>query len=107
MIKRRRGEVPVCLVRPAIINNSYAEPFPGWIDSLAAAAALFMFAGLGIVKYIRGNPVKVADIIPVDVVTAGILVATAFNLKNKSLPIYHVGSSDLNPVTWGEAQIAN
>lgn len=40
----------MCIVRPAIINTSYQEPFPGWIDSLAAAAAMFLFAGLGIIK---------------------------------------------------------
>lgn len=37
-----------------------------------------------------------------DVVAAAIIVATASNLNNSSFPIYHVGSSDLNPLTWGE-----
>jgi len=49
-MKLRKKDVPVCIVRPAIINTSYLEPFPGWIDSIAAAAALFLFAGLGIVR---------------------------------------------------------
>lgn len=40
----------MAIVRPAIINTSYKEPFPGWLDSVAAAAAYYMFAGLGIVK---------------------------------------------------------
>jgi hypothetical protein len=38
----------------------------------------------------------------VDVVVATIIVASAFNFRTKSLPIYHVGSSDRNPLTWGE-----
>jgi len=50
-MKSRKGDVPLTLVRPAIINTSYLEPVPGWIDSLAAAAALFLFVGLGIVKH--------------------------------------------------------
>ena len=37
-----------------------------------------------------------------DVVVATIIVASAFNFKTKTLPIYHVGSSDRNPLTWGE-----
>jgi len=40
----------MCIIRPAIINTSYAQPFPGWIDSIAAAAAMFLFVGLGIIK---------------------------------------------------------
>jgi hypothetical protein len=50
VMKVRQGEVPLCIVRPAIINTSYSEPFPGWIDSIAAAAALVRVVGLGIVQ---------------------------------------------------------
>ena len=50
LLKRRKGDLPVCLIRPAIINTSYSQPFPGWLDSIAAAAAYFMFVGLGIIK---------------------------------------------------------
>lgn len=39
-----------------------------------------------------------------DVVVATIIVASAYNFNNLSLPIYHVGSSDRNPLTWGEIQ---
>lgn len=44
---------------------------------------------------------KIGDTVPVDVVVATIIVATALNFNTKSLPIYHVGSSDRNPLTWG------
>jgi nucleoside-diphosphate-sugar epimerase len=101
LLKKRQGGVPLCIVRPAIINTSVAEPFPGWIDSIAAAAALFMFIGLGIVHEIKGNPKKIGDTVPVDVVVATIIIASAFNFGTKTLPIYHVGSSDRNPLTWG------
>jgi hypothetical protein len=101
-MKRRQGNVPVCIVRPAIINTSILEPFPGWIDSIAAAAALFLFVGLGIVTEMKGNNKKIGDTVPVDVVVATTIVATAMNFGSKALPIYHVGSSDRNPLTWGE-----
>jgi hypothetical protein len=102
IMKIRKGNVPLCIVRPAIINTSYLEPVPGWIDSIAAAAALFMFVGLGIVHELKGNYKKIGDTVPVDVVVATIIVASAYNFRNQSLPIYHVGSSDRNPLTWGE-----
>lgn len=92
------------IVRPAIINTSYKEPFPGWLDSIAAAAAYYMFAGLGIVKEVEGDPEAVGDTIPVDIVVANIIVATAFNAFNKKLSVYHVGSSDRNPASWATAR---
>lgn len=100
IMQKRRGDLPMCIIRPAIINTSYSEPFPGWLDSIAAAAAMFLFVGLGIVKEIKGNSNSIGDTIPVDVVSANIIVATAFNIKKNGLPIYHVGSSDRNPSTW-------
>lgn len=101
LMKRRRGDLPLCIVRPAIINTSYQEPAPGWIDSIAAMAALQLFVGLGIIKEIRGNMKKITDTIPVDVVVATIIVATAYSAKTPHLSIYHVGSSDRNPLTSG------
>ena len=38
------------IVRPAVIINSYEEPFEGWVDSVAAAVAIFFYCGLGIIK---------------------------------------------------------
>ena len=103
-MQKRRGDLPMCIIRPAIINSSYAEPFPGWLDSIAAAAAMFMFVGLGIIKQVRGQRNNIGDTVPVDLVVNNIIVATAFNSRKNGMPIYHVGSSDRNPVTWKKAQ---
>ena len=94
----------MCIIRPAIINSSYSQPFPGWLDSIAAAAAMFMFVGLGIIKQVKGVKHNIGDTVPVDLVVANIIVATAFNMNKNGMPIYHVGSSDRNPVTWKKAQ---
>lgn len=103
-MKKRRGDLPMCIIRPAIINSSYSQPFPGWLDSIAAAAAMFMFVGLGIIKQVKGVKHNIGDTVPVDLVVANIIVATAFNMNKNGMPIYHVGSSDRNPVTWKKAQ---
>ena len=89
-------------MRPAIINSSYSEPFPGWIDSLAAAAALFLFIGLGVIQYAKINGKLIGDLVPVDTVSSAILVSTAYNMNQRNMPIVHVGTSDLNPSTWFE-----
>jgi hypothetical protein len=80
------------------------EPFPGWIDSVAAAAAIFMLVGVGVMHEIKGDRRAISDTVPVDVVVAIIIVASAFNFKNKNLLIYHAGSSDRNPLLWDEVQ---
>ena len=52
----------------------------------------------------QGFPDRISDTVPVDVVVANIIVASAFNAKRNGLNIYHVGSSDRNPVKWGTAR---
>ena len=39
-----------------------------------------------------------------DIVVANILVASAFNSKSNKLSLYHVGSSDRNPMIWVDVQ---
>lgn len=63
-----------------------------------------MFVGLGIIKEIPHDPNRIGDTIPVDIVVANILVASAFNSKSHKLSLYHVGSSDRNPLIWRDVQ---
>jgi len=103
-MKRRRADLTISIVRPAIINTSYAQPFPGWMDSIAAAAALYMFVGLGIIREVQSNPNLIGDTIPVDIVVANILTASAYNSNSHHLSIYNCGSSDRNPIPWKKVQ---
>ena len=68
----------MCLIRPAIIASSLNDPFPGWTDSLSAAGGISLLTGLGFLNYIRAEGVNTFDIIPVDIVSNQIIVATAF-----------------------------
>ena len=104
IMKKTKGHQSMCIVRPAIINSSYAEPFPGWMDSIAAAAALYLFSGLGIIKQVYGYPWLIGDTIPVDIVVNNLIAATAMNMKNPKMSVYHVGSSDRNPITWADCK---
>lgn len=63
---------------------------------------MFLFVGLGIVKWVNANHKYIGDVIPVDIVANHIIVATAMNFNQTGLPIYHIGSSDRNPLSWGE-----
>lgn len=74
------------------------------MDSIAAAAALYMFVGLGIVREVQSNPNLIGDTIPVDIVVANILTASAYNSNSHGLSIYNCGSSDRNPIPWKKVQ---
>jgi alcohol-forming fatty acyl-CoA reductase len=75
LLARRKGNVPLILVRPSIISASWQFPEPGWIDSPAAFAAFVSLVGLGIQRTIAGNHDTVLDIVPCDVVAARIIDA--------------------------------
>lgn len=54
------------------------------------------------VHEMRVDKNAISDVVPVDIVVATIIVASAFNFKNPTLSIYHVGMSDRNPLAWGK-----
>ncbi|KAJ3150428.1 cyclin-dependent kinase inhibitor far1 [Geranomyces variabilis] len=115
------------IVRASIIGAAAAEPFPGWIDGMAAAGAALTYTGLGVVHFFPGNNSNIADVVPVDHVSHVILAAaarahsappgTAFRINRTPStaaarsrdgvstscaypPIYHAGISAANPETW-------
>lgn len=32
MINKMRGDVPVVIIRPSVIESTFKEPFPGWME---------------------------------------------------------------------------
>jgi len=32
MINSTRGDVPVVIIRPSVIESTYKDPFPGWME---------------------------------------------------------------------------
>jgi long-chain acyl-CoA synthetase len=85
------------IVRPAIVESSLRYPFPGWNEGFTTSAPLVLMGGDGV----KGWPVREdgpLEIIPVDLVAAGILIITAAVLCGKHRPVYHLSSADQNPI---------
>jgi hypothetical protein len=82
------------------------EPFAGWTDSTAAAGGISLMICLGVITQIDETGESRADVIPVDIVSNGIIITTAHcaqisNPDGKgNLFIYNCGTSDKNPITW-------
>ncbi|KAJ4847379.1 hypothetical protein Tsubulata_318019 [Turnera subulata] len=100
-ISRMRGNVPVVIVRPSIIESSYSEPFPGWIQGNRMSEPVILSYGQGHLPGFVGEANTIMDIVPVDMVVNAILAAVAKHgiTAKPELHVYNVTSSVENPVT--------
>lgn len=90
----------ICIVRPSIIESALKEPFPGWLEGLKVADPLILMAGSQRVQFFPGSPKNIIDLVPVDTVVNGILLAAAELFFNPTpLRVYHSTTSDHNPLT--------
>jgi fatty acyl-CoA reductase len=93
-----RGEVPVTIVRPSIIESTLAEPKPGWIRGFRMAEPVIISYGRGLLKEFPGLPEGVVDVIPADLVVATILAIAASGPDPGGPSVYQVASGDRNPL---------
>ncbi|KAF9086501.1 cyclin-dependent kinase inhibitor far1 [Mortierella sp. AD031] len=94
--------LPIVIVRPSIVTAAKQEPVPGWVEGVAAANKAVVSCALGQVQEWIGDATKKTDLIPVDIVAKVILLAATTADRAQTRPhIYHVGTSSINPITWG------
>ena len=74
---QKKGDLNVVLLRPSIIASARQEPFAGWTDSISAAGGISLLVGLGLINFIHAAGDNRFDIVPVDIVTNSIIIATA------------------------------
>ncbi|KAI9295770.1 hypothetical protein K502DRAFT_290559, partial [Neoconidiobolus thromboides FSU 785] len=129
-IANGRKAFNLAIVRPTVVTSTAYDPVPGWVDGVAAANAIAMYIGLGILDSTPGPRDSVLDLVPVDYLAKIVLKAcyefnskpgTEFNIsyadKTRQIKdldskikidteevvypkIYHASSSGLNPITW-------
>ena len=73
LLVRDRGNVPLVIFRPAIIESSYEEPLPGWIDGLRMADPIIIAYGRGKLAEFPAREDIPIDLIPVDYVANGMI----------------------------------
>jgi long-chain acyl-CoA synthetase len=85
------------LVRPAIVESALRFPFPGWNEGFTTSAPL-AFMGLKGQRVFPAGSKLVLDLIPVDLVAAGILgVAGAACAQRLEQRVFQLASGDVNP----------
>src|SRR3989454_4571740 len=85
------------LVRPAIVESALRFAFPGWNEGFTTSAPL-VFMGLKGQRVFPAGHKLVLDLIPVDLVAAGILgVAGAACAGRLQQRVFQLASGDVNP----------
>lgn len=101
-LRKHQGQLNCVIWRPSIIAGSVEQPFKGWTDSISAAGGLTVLGALGILKHLHIPKPNPFDMIPVDIVSNGILVATAYHgsgMDGSKLTVYNCTTSSQNPLT--------
>ena len=96
LIAKYGADLPVAIIRPAIVETSIAKPFEGWNEGINTSASLSYLLG----TYFRQLPTnqhKRLDIIPVDAVCAGMTLIAAAVIDRRHDSLYQLATSVTNP----------
>jgi len=97
-IAELRGDTPVQIVRPSIIESALRHPYPGWIEGFRVAEPVILAYGRNVIPEFPGIPEGVMDIIPVDFVVNCILAVAA--REPEDLAFYHCSTGARNPLSF-------
>lgn len=95
---KSRGEQPLAIVRPSIIESSLEDPEPGWITGLKVMDPLVAAYGRGMMPDFPLQRGLTLDIVPVDFVVNAVLAA-ATQCTPEEVRVFQVATSSENPVT--------
>uniref|UniRef100_A0A0D3BXG7 Fatty acyl-CoA reductase n=1 Tax=Brassica oleracea var. oleracea TaxID=109376 RepID=A0A0D3BXG7_BRAOL len=93
LLHSNRGDLPVVIIRPSVIESPYKEPFPGWLQGIIKIPDLF------------GDYQSSCDVIPVDMVANAIIAVMAKHGCGNvpEVKVYNVTStSHAHPLRMGE-----
>ena len=102
LIAKHGKDVPVAVVRPAIVETSVAKPFLGWNEGINTSASLSYLLGTYF-RQLPSNESKRLDIIPVDAVCSGMTLIAAAVMERRHDPVYQLATSVTNPCDMGRS----
>ncbi|KAL8049008.1 hypothetical protein ABFS82_07G106700 [Erythranthe guttata] len=104
VINETRGDIPVVIIRPTVIESCYKEPIPGWIQGNRMFDPVIVSYGRGQLPAFLGKPDSPMDVIPLDIVVNGTIAAIAKHgyIQKPELNVYHMSSSVTNPLRYSE-----
>ncbi|XP_062109769.1 fatty acyl-CoA reductase 2, chloroplastic [Humulus lupulus] len=102
MIDSMRGDVPVVIIRPSVIESTFKEPFPGWMEGNRMMDPIILYYGKGQLTGFLVDPNGVLDVVPADMVVNAILAAMAKHglAQKPDVNVYQIASSVVNPLVF-------
>ncbi|MCA9670407.1 MAG: SDR family oxidoreductase, partial [Myxococcales bacterium] len=85
------------IIRPSIVESSLSFPFPGWNEGFTTSAPIIFLALKG-QNIVPCSQKLILDIIPVDYVSGGVLMAAAQAMVEQPPLVYQLASGDANPL---------
>jgi len=89
--------IPLTIVRPAVIESALNYPSVGWTEGINTSSPLIYLALKGYHRF-PASKESILDIIPVDLVASGMILALSELLDGTAKPVYQLGSSERNPL---------
>ncbi|WCJ34088.1 Fatty acyl-CoA reductase 2 chloroplastic [Euphorbia peplus] len=102
MIDSMRGEIPVVIIRPSVIESTFREPFPGWMEGNRMMDPIILYYGKGQLTGFLVDPNGVLDVVPADMVVNATIAAMAMHGKTQKpgINVYQMASSVVNPLAF-------
>ncbi|PSS36284.1 Fatty acyl-CoA reductase [Actinidia chinensis var. chinensis] len=102
LIDSMRGEIPVVIIRPSVIESTYREPFPGWMEGNRMMDPIVLYYGKGQLTGFLVDPNGVLDVVPADMVVNATLAAIAKHgsAGKPESNVYQIASSVVNPLVF-------
>ncbi|KAI3996289.1 hypothetical protein MKX01_026757 [Papaver californicum] len=99
LVGKYGGNLPIGIIRPTIITNTYKEPFPGWSEGIRTIDSFLVAGGKGKLPCFLGNTDTILDVVPGDMVVNAIIVAMVAHTNHQSSNpfVYQVCSSGTDP----------
>ena len=103
LTKQREGRIEYTILRPSIVETSLAHPFPGWNEGIQGSAPIIYLTYRGhrfvpsLSRQTGDRPDGILDLVPVDLVAAGTVLATCALLRGEHQEVYQASAGLLDP----------
>lgn len=95
LLLERQDRLDFAIFRPAIVESSVEFPFAGWNEGFNTTGPLVYLTKTWL-RHIPAMPGNPLDVIPVDMICKGLLIAGAQLLRGEHAQVYQCGTSDRN-----------
>ncbi|CRL03600.1 CLUMA_CG016511, isoform A, partial [Clunio marinus] len=106
LVRDEYPNLPLVIVRPAIVVPVYNEPLPGWVDNLNGPVGIILGAGKGVIRSMLCDGTVHAEVVPVDYAINGLLlVARRIGIlkeKPEKIPVFNITVPERYRHTWAQ-----